>query len=485
MYASLEELIEIPIFKYFYEISQIPRGSGNEKEISDYLVGFAHKRGLEVIQDEALNVIIKKPATKGYEQATAVIIQGHMDMVCEKNDGTIHDFKKDPLKLRIEDDMLHATDTTLGADNGVAVAYALALLDAKDIPHPALEVVITTEEETTMNGALSVDPSHFEGKILINIDSEEDGKLLVSSAGGLQTILEIPLIEENLPSEYVSFQLAVKGLIGGHSGMEIDQERGNALKLMGRLLYDLSTDFKFVVQHVRGGMASNAIPREAIITIALPEAEVAKLREKLEEWTNTLRLEFASSDPNVFVELKQAENSATTCFSDETKQKVIKALMLLPNGIQNMSLDIKGLVETSVNVGKLETTDSSIIIESDARSSVKSRKYAIADQSKLVAEILDCKFTVTSDYPEWPYNPDSKVRQLFEKVYKEREGKDPENIAVHAGIECGIFIEKIPGLDAISIGPDMYDVHTPNEHVSIPSMLNNWEYFVAVLREMK
>lgn len=170
---------------------------------------------------------------------------------------------------------------------------------------------------------------------------------------------------------------------------------------------------------------------------------------------------------------------------DETKQKVIKALMLLPNGIQNMSLDIKGLVETSVNVGKLETTDSSIIIESDARSSVKSRKYAIADQSKLVAEILDCKFTVTSDYPEWPYNPDSKVRQLFEKVYKEREGKDPEIIAVHAGIECGIFIEKIPGLDAISIGPDMYDVHTPNEHVSIPSMLNNWEYFVAVLREMK
>ncbi|WP_428911798.1 aminoacyl-histidine dipeptidase [Niallia sp. Krafla_26] len=485
MYDSLQKLNEIPVFHFFSEISQIPRCSGNEKEISDYLVRFAHERNLEVIQDETLNVIIKKPATQGYEQGPTVIIQGHMDMVCEKNEGTIHDFNKDPLKLRIQDDMLYATDTTLGADNGIAVAYALALLDSTDIPHPALEVVITTEEETTMKGALSVDPSHFEGKMLINIDSEEDDKLLVSSAGGLQTILEIPIIEETERAGYESFTLSVKGLIGGHSGIEIDQERGNALKIIGRLLYDLSTDFSFVIQQIRGGMASNAIPREVFVTIAFPEGEVDSLQEKIQIWTNTLKNEFAISDPDVFVELKREEGSLSTCFSEETTRKVITALMLLPNGIQNMSMELKGLVESSVNVGVVDTTKTSIIIESDVRSSVKSRKYAITEQSRLVAESLDCKFTVTSDYPEWPYNPDSALRQLFEKVYFEREGKEIEVIAVHAGIECGIFIEKIPGLDAISIGPDTFDVHTPNEHVSIPSMLNNWEYFLAVLKEMK
>ena len=277
----------------------------------------------------------------------------------------------------------------------------------------------------------------------------------------------------------------MKGLIGGHSGIEIDQERGNAIRIIGRLLYDLSTHFPFVIQHVRGGMASNAIPREAMVTIALPEGEVGPLNQKIQAWTNTLKNEFAISDPDVYIELKPVEDSLSTCFSEETKRKVITALMLLPNGIQSMSMDLKGLVESSVNVGTVNTTKTSIIIESDVRSSVKSRKYAITDQSRLVAESLDCKFTVTSDYPEWPYNPDSAIRKLFEKVYFEREGKNIEVIAVHAGIECGIFIEKIPGLDAISIGPDMFDVHTPNEHVSIPSMLNNWEYFLAVLKEMK
>lgn len=485
MYDSLQKLNEIPIFHFFSEISQIPRCSGNEKEISDYFVRFARDRDLEVIQDESLNVIIKKPATEGYEQAQAVIIQGHMDMVCEKNDGTIHDFNKDPLTLRLEDDMLYATDTTLGADNGVAVAYALALLDATDIPHPALEVVITTEEETTMNGALTVDPSHFQGKILINIDSEDDNKLLVSGAGGLQTSLEIPLIEETTHEGYASFNLSVKGLIGGHSGFAIDKERGNALRLIGRLLYDLSNHITFGIQHVRGGMASNAIPREAMVTIALPEEEVGLLQKEIQAWTTTLIDEFAISDPDVFIELKQAEEVLPTCFSEETKRKVISSLMLLPNGIQSMSMDLKGLVESSVNVGKIDTNQTSIIIESDVRSSVKSRKYAITAQSQIVAESLDCKFSVNSDYPEWPYNPDSAIRQLFEKVYFEKEGKDIEVIAVHAGIECGIFIEKIPGLDAISIGPDIFDVHTPNEHVSIPSMLNNWKYFLDVLKEMK
>lgn len=485
MFNSLQELEELPIFHFFSEISQIPRIPGKEQAISDYFVRFAKKRNLEVIQDEALNIIIKKPATKGYEQASPVIIQGHMDMVCEKNEGTTHDFTKDPLQLRIKEDMLYATDTTLGADNGVAVAYQLALLDAADIPHPALEIVITTEEETTMNGALSIDPSLLKGKTLINIDSAEEAKLLVSGAGGLQTRLEIPNIEEPIDKEYTSYHLAVKGLIGGHSGMEIDQERGNALKIMGRLLYDLSGEFPFAIQHVQGGMAANAIPRETVVTIALHAENVELLHEKLDAWTDTLKQEFAISDAGVFIEVKPSEEILPTSFSEETKRKLITALLLLPNGIQHMSMDLKGLVESSVNVGTIETTETSVIIESDVRSSVKSRKYAMKDQARLVAESLDCKFTVTSIYPEWPYNPESPIRQLFEQVYLKREGKAIEVVAVHAGIECGIFIEKIPELDAISIGPDIFDAHTPNEHVSIPSMINTWEYFLAVLKEMK
>lgn len=484
MYANLQELTKIPVFHFFSEISKIPRCSGKEQEISDYLVRFAKERNLEVVQDDSLNVIIKKSATPGYEHAPTVIIQGHMDMVCEKNEGTVHDFEKDSLTLRIKGDMLYATDTTLGADNGVAVAYALALLDADDISHPSLEVVITTAEETSMKGALTVEPAHFDGKILINIDSEEDHKLLVSGAGGLQAIQTIPIDWQTTPTDVVSYRVQVMGLKGGHSGMEIDQERGNANKLMGRVLYDLSTELPYMIEHMNGGMASNAIPREAYVTISLSEDKVALLRDKAEKWTKVLKNELAISDPDVYIELEHMETVAPKCLSEETKRKLIGSLMLLPNGIQHMSMEIEGLVESSINLGVVKTTETAIRLESDARSSVKSRKYAIVNQSRLVAESLGCAFTTTSDYPEWPYNPESDIRKLFEKVYRRREGKDIEITAVHAGIECGIFIEKIPGLDAISIGPDLFEVHTPNEHLSISSMMHNWEYFQAVLKEM-
>ena len=242
MVQTVNELIKHPVFYFFNEISAIPRESGNEKKISDYLVSFAKERSLEVIQDEALNVIIKKPATKGYEHAPAIILQGHMDMVCELNKGTVHDFEKDPLQLRIVEDMLYANGTTLGADNGIAVAYALALLDAHDIAHPSLEVVITTEEETTMGGAIAVNPAHFEGKIFINLDTEEDGKLLVSSAGGVKGVLRIPVDWESSSDNSETYSLSIGGLRGGHSGMEIDKERGNASKLLGRVLYDLQQE---------------------------------------------------------------------------------------------------------------------------------------------------------------------------------------------------------------------------------------------------
>jgi dipeptidase D len=485
LYTNLEELTVQPVFYYFSEISKINRGSGSEKVISDYLVHFGKERHLEVIQDEALNVIIKKPASLGYENVPTVIIQGHMDMVCEKNKGTVHDFEKDPIQLRIIEDMLYATDTTLGADNGVAVAYALALLDSKEIQHPSLEVIITTEEETTMGGALAVDPSNLQGKILINIDSEEDHKLLVSSAGGIKVTQILPIIWEEVPKNVVAYCISVRGLKGGHSGISINKGRGNSNKIIGRVLAGLSTELPYFLQQINGGAATNAIPRETDAIILVAENSINKLEAKIDEWKTILQYELKTSDPEVHISLNKVELEFTYVFSEETKQKAISSLMLIPNGIQSMSMEIEGLVESSTNLGVVTTSETELHFASDSRSQVKSLKEDLVKKAGLVAETLGCEFVTDNDYPEWTYNPDSKIRKVFEKVYKDKHSKDIEIIAVHAGIECGILINKIPGLDAISIGPDIYNVHTPDEHLSIPSTINNWEYLLSVLKEMK
>ncbi|KMY48527.1 aminoacyl-histidine dipeptidase [Peribacillus loiseleuriae] len=483
MFQTVEQLIENPVFYFFKEISNIPRGSGNEKKISDYLTGFARERSLEVVQDKAFNVMIKKPATKGYENAPTVILQGHMDMVCELNKGTVHDFEKDPIELRIESDMLYANGTTLGADNGIAVAYMLALLDADHIAHPALEVVITTEEETTMGGAIAVDPTHFTGEIFINLDSEEEGKLLVSSAGGICGKLSLPINWETAPEYTGSYRLSIGGLRGGHSGMEIDKERGNANKLLSRILYDLSNEIAYHLSEINGGLKPNAIPREAeaILVIELEAAE--KLTMKIDEWNRMLKNELQASDQEVYVKLEKAA-FAEKVFSKETTERVVQAIMLTPTGIQSMSMDIKGLVESSTNLGVITTSDSEVCFQNEIRSSVRSLKEQILNQVNVIAQTLGGKVETSGNYPEWAYNSNSAIRELFKKVYERKYGKKAEIIAIHAGIECGVFTEKIPGLDAISFGPDMFDVHTPNEHLSIPSTIRTWEYLLAVLEEM-
>ena len=485
MYNDLSELAEHKVFDYFLQISKIPRDSGNEQAISDYLVRFANERNLEVIQDEALNVIIKKPATSGYESAPTVIVQGHMDMVCEKNQDTIHDFEIDPLQLRIVGDMLYATDTTLGADNGIAVAYAMALLDSDDLPHPALEVVITTEEETTMNGALAVDGNHFKGTVFINLDSEEDGKLLVSSAGGIHVTQLTPIVWTKAAQDEVVYCLQIKGLKGGHSGILIDKERGNSNKLLGRVLHSFTTKFPFSIQQLNGGLKPNAIPREAqaVISIRPEDLEVALI--SVEQWEAIFRNELKLSDPDVSISLEKVEISGETVFSEETKDKVITSLLLIPHGVQAMSMGIKGLVESSTNLGVVTTTDTEIQFESEIRSSIKTSKSAMVTQVTRIAELVGSTVRIAADYPEWEYQPDSKMRKLFEKTYREKYDKEIEVIAIHAGIECGVFIEKIPGLDAVSIGPDIFNVHTPDEHLSISSTLTNWDYFIYTLKRMK
>ena len=328
----LQNLEPKEVFEYFEAISNIPRGSGNEKGISDYLLNFGKDLGLEAIQDEALNVIIKKPGTKGYENAPTVIIQGHMDMVCEKNNGVDHDFEKDPLKLRIIDDYIYATDTTLGADNGIAVAYAMAILASKDIPHPPIEVLITTDEETGMSGAMAISKEHIDGKILINLDNEEEGYLLVSCAGGIRSTATINIEKQDLNNKKL-IKINISGLKGGHSGMDIIKERGNSNKILGRVLKGLSREIKLNLVNLNGGSKNNAIPREAEAIIAIDSNDENTVIDIIKNWNDIIVNELRTQDPGLKIEGSVITDNLTKEFNDESTSKVIDLLYLYPNGI--------------------------------------------------------------------------------------------------------------------------------------------------------
>lgn len=480
----LQNLEAKAVFQYFEEISNIPRGSGNEKGISDYLLNFGKELGLESIQDEALNVIIKKPGTPGYENAPTVIIQGHMDMVCEKNNGVEHDFEKDPLKLRIVDDYIYATDTTLGADNGIAVAYAMAILASNDIPHPPIEVLLTTDEETGMSGAMAIKKENLQGKILINLDNEEEGYLLVSCAGGVRSTATLKVDEQEIGSKKL-IKINISGLKGGHSGMDIIKERGNSNKILGRVLKGLLREVKFNLVSLNGGSKNNAIPREAEAIIAVNPNDENTAIEVINNWNNIIENELRAQDPGLKIEASITDIKTCKEFTDESTKKVVDLLYIYPNGINTKSTEIEGLVESSTNLGVLTTKDGVVEFDSAIRSSIPSLKEEIVLRSKTIVELLGGKFETTSDYPGWEYDPNSKVRDICQKVHKDMYGKEAKIVAIHAGVECGLFNEKLGNLDMISFGPNLYDVHTPDEHMSISSVKNCYEYLLGILKEIK
>ena len=470
------------VFKYFEEISQIPRGSGNEKEISDYLRKFGEDLGLETIQDEALNIIIRKPATKGYENAPGVVLQGHMDMVCEKNKGTNHDFTKDPLQLRIDGDYIYATDTTLGADNGIAVAMGLAVLASNDIEHPALEVLVTVDEEAGMSGAMALDGNLVKGKYILNLDSEEEGHLLVSCAGGVTALSTIPVEFKDADSSKVAYSLEIKGLLGGHSGMDIIKQRANSNKLLGRLLNLISIDFDLA--KVEGGSKNNAIPRESDCVLMINPSDKETFISDVERITATFKHEFSTSDPGLEVICNET-TSPSKVLNCDSKSRVISMLNIIPNGIQTMSMDIENLVESSTNIGVLRTTDYAVTFECAVRSSVGSLKTDITNRMELLTKQLNGTLQLISDYPAWEYAKNSQLEKMCIDAYKNLTGNEPIIMALHAGLECGLLLEKMPHAEAISFGPNMYDVHTPNEHLSISSTENTWKFLLAVLKSMK
>ncbi len=485
MTETLKNLQPVEVFKYFEILSQIPRGSGNEKEVSDYLVSFAKEHQLEYVQDSALNVVIRKQATPGFENSPAVVLQGHMDMVCEKNKDIEHDFTKDPLKLRIIDDMIYATDTTLGADNGIAVAMGLAILASNGYQHPAIELLVTTSEETGMDGAMALDPKNIKGRILINIDSEEEGTLLVSSAGGLTAKTTISTVWEAIDANLIPYIVKIRGLKGGHSGMEIDKERGNSNKLMGRILMSILTEIDFRLCSINGGLKYNAIPRETDAVILVKVDDKTLVEKKITECEKMFTTELRTPDPDIRVEFEVLPTKPQEMLSKESTNNVVNYLYLVINGVTSMSMDIKGLVESSLNLGVISTYKDSIEFISSIRSSVRSLKDELTNRLTVTAKLSGGSVSTESDYPEWAYNPDSKIRTIFEAIYEKMYGQKPHITAIHAGLECGLFAEKFGKVDQISFGPNLYDVHTPNEHMSISSVQRMWEYLLEVLKNTR
>lgn len=471
------------VFGFFEELCGVPHGSGNTKQISDYLVNFAKERGLKYYQDESDNVVIYKNASEGYEDAPVTILQGHCDMVAEKTPESDHDFEKDGLKLMVEGDYLTADGTTLGGDDGIAVAYMMAVLDDDSLKHPALECVITTDEEIGLLGAKALDTSVLNGKYLINMDSEEEGYLWISCAGGLSGISRIPVEYQDIDGEVV--EVVIDGLTGGHSGAEIDKNRANANKLMGRFLYELGQKADFSIAELEGGTKDNAITRNSRALLVLNPDEKDILEEYVTTYQTELRKEYSGTDAGICVTAVFRGEKTISALNMISKEKVVFFLMNVPYGIEKMSGEIEGLVETSNNIGILKLNETEMKASCGVRSSVGSAKLYVSEKIQYLTEFLGGEYTVEGDYPAWEYKKDSKLRDIMVESYKELFGEEPYVKAIHAGLECGLFYDKIPGLDCVSYGPTMKDIHTTEEKLSISSTERMWEYLVKVLENIR
>ena len=472
------------VFTYFEAICDIPHGSFHEKALSDYIVSFAKERGFYCRQDARHNVVIKKPGAAGYEKSPALILQGHIDMVCEKNADTEHDFLTEPLKLYIDGDDIKARGTTLGADNGIAVAYMLALLDANDIQHPPIECVFTVEEEIGMGGATDLDAFDLEGKRFLNMDTEEEGYLMVSCCGGRRMRMYLPAEREAVSAEKKTVALRIRGLKGGHSGADIHLQRASANVLMGRLLLELREKIGYDLVKVNGGNMDNAICREAEAILCIEPEKEAEAKELILELQNIFRAEYKDCESDILLTIEEIEGVAEV-LTAEVRDNIIALLQLLPYGVQTMDTNMEGLVESSSNIGIVRTEDDHIFIDNAVRGSVESRKEAICKKIEVLGELCGAKVVGVNDYPGWQYNPNSELLNIFREAWTEKFGKEPKVVAIHAGLECGLFAKKIPGLDLISLGPDMHDVHTPDERLSISSTIRVWEYLKYVLKKLK
>jgi len=471
------------VFHYFEEISRIPHGSYHTEAISHYLTNFAKEKGLWYSKDKSGNVIIKKEASAGYEASGPVIIQGHMDMVCEKESGAAIDMEKEGLSLYVEDGFLKAKGTTLGADDGIAIAYVLSVLEDESLKHPKIEAVFTTNEEVGMLGAMAMDFSKLSGRILLNIDSDIEGHFLTSCAGGLTVKTTLPAVYRSMDGVCVS--IVLDGLFGGHSGSEIDKEHANAVIELGRILQYIKQRMSFGIAALEGGLKDNAIPRQAKAEIVVSAGEIETLKRYAAEIEQILQNEYKVSEPNLFVALTASKEKTYDILDETSMKNILFYLRNVPNGICHMSMNMKGLVETSLNAGVMKLGKTNFTMTSSVRSSLESRKKELSEKLTALAGFLGGTAEVGGSYPAWEYCADSNLREIVSGTYQKMFGKEPVFEAIHAGLECGIFYENIKDLDAVSFGPDNFDIHTPKERLNIASAERVYQFLVELLAGLK
>ena len=478
---ELSELKPESVFYYFSEICKVPRPSKKEEKIISYLENFAAEQKLEIKKDEVGNILIKKPATPGKENLKTVVLQSHVDMVCEKNNDVEHDFLADPIETIIDGEWLKAKGTTLGADNGIGVATELAILAANDIEHGPIECLFTIDEETGLTGAFALKEGFMSGDILLNLDSEDEGELFIGCAGGIDSVGEFHYREVPVPTGYFFFRVDVKGLKGGHSGGDIHLGRGNANKILNRFLSQTAKKYDLYICEVNGGNLRNAIPREAYALCAVPHDAKEPVRVDLNIFIADIENEFAVSELDLKLTL-QSETPRKTAIDQDTSSRLLKTLYAVPHGVYAMSQDIPGLVETSTNLASIKMIDSKKIkIETSQRSSILSARNDMANTVRAAFELGGARVSFGEGYPGWKPNPHSEILEIAVASYKRLFGVDAKVKAIHAGLECGLFLDKYPGLDMISFGPTLTGVHSPDERMHIPSVEKFWNHLLDVL----
>jgi len=473
------------VWKYFHKVTQIPRPSKKEEKIIRYLETFASEHNLSIKTDTVNNVLISKPATPGFEHLPVVILQSHLDMVCEKNGDVTFDFENDPIETIIDGEWVRANGTTLGADNGIGVAVALAILASGDIEHGSIECLFTVDEETGLTGANALTKGFMNGTILLNLDSDGEGEMFVGCAGGKGTVATFTFEPVAAPASMTYLRIGISGLNGGHSGCDIHKGLGNANKIIARFLYLLKKDFPFVLASINGGNLHNAIAREASALIGIEGNNKEEVRVLLNCFAADIENELKYADPNVQLTMETV-SAPDHCFSNEFADKLINALLACPHGVVGMSHAIEDLVETSTNLASVKMTDNhTVVVGTSQRSSIESAKNAIADQVAATFLLAGAEVQQGEGYPGWAPNPDSKVLKAAQETYRKLFDKDPQVKAIHAGLECGLFLDKYPYLDMISFGPTMLDIHSPNERLEIVTVDLWWRHLLELLKNVR
>ncbi|MCH2230313.1 MAG: aminoacyl-histidine dipeptidase [Crocinitomicaceae bacterium] len=481
---SIRNIEPKALWNHFADLNAVPRASKKEEQVIEFMINFGKDLGLETIKDKIGNVVIKKPASAGMEDRKTIILQSHLDMVHQKNGDTVFDFNTQGIEMIVEGDWVTANGTTLGADNGIGVATIMALLASSDIDHPSMEAMFTIDEETGMTGAMELDPSNFSGEILLNLDTEDDDELSIGCAGGIDTNTTYKYETEAIIADSVLLELTVKGLLGGHSGMDIDKGRGNANKFMNRILYHLFSTIEFQLVSVDGGSLRNAIPRESTAVIAVNKDLLQGIRSEFNKAADIIKNEFKSIETEVVFNTTIITDEYASAMKHGDLYKVLNTIYSVHNGVYRMSPDIEGLVEASSSLARVVIGDGSFITQSLQRSSVESTKDDVANTIRTSFETMGCGVVQNGDYPGWQPNKDSQILDIMSKLYRQRYNEDPKIAACHAGLECGILMKHLPNVDMISFGPNIRAAHSPDEKCQISSVQKYWEYLLATLKEI-